>query len=61
MSLRVIHIFFIITADLLSAGFGVWCLMHAKPMIWAGAAFSVMVLLDLYLVWFLKNKDVNAK
>ncbi len=56
MSLRAIHIFFIITADLLSVGFGVWSLIQKKPAYWAVTAFAVMIILDLYLLWFIKKK-----
>ncbi len=56
MSLRAIHIFFIITADLLSVGFGAWSLVQKKPLFWTISAFAVMIALDLYLVWFIKKK-----
>ncbi len=56
MSLRAIHILFIITADLLSVGFGVWSYIEKKPIFWTVSAFAVMIVLDLYLFWFIKKK-----
>lgn len=55
MSLKAVHIFFIVAASALVFYMGVWCLQQGKPEVWAYAAFASFVILGIYLLWFLRK------
>ncbi len=60
MSLRFLHIFFIMTSSALALFGGIWILSHQGSVVWAGASFAASVFLDGYLVWFIrKTKDLH--
>ena len=60
MSLKVIHIFFILAALSLASYMGVWCLEHHEPAVWAAVSFAASAALGVYLVWFIrKSKDLR--
>ena len=62
MSLRVVHIFFILAASALALGVGLWALRGHEPVSWAVASFACSGLLDIYLVWFIrKSKNLGAR
>lgn len=54
MSLRLIHIFFILAADTLCAFFGVWSMKRGDSRT-AIASFAVCFLLGIYLVRFIRK------
>ena len=60
MSLRALHIFFILTSSALAVFGGVWMILHQKSIAWAVASFAASAFLDGYLVWFIrKSKDIK--
>ena len=60
MSLKAVHIFFILAASALALYMGVWCREHGEPAVWVAASFAASVTLAVYLVWFLrKSKDLR--
>ena len=62
MSLRVVHIFFIIAASLLALGGGMWVLQQHQSMVWAAVWMAASLALDVYLVWFIKtSKGLSAR
>ena len=62
MSLKTVHIFFILTASALALGVGVWVLREREPFHWAAMSFAMSAFLDIYLVWFIrKSKDLGLR
>ncbi|MCH9651089.1 MAG: hypothetical protein K0U98_22895 [Deltaproteobacteria bacterium] len=66
MSLKTLHVVFVISSTLLSLGFGVWSWTHHQNgagagYLWAAiAAFLAAIMLVVYGKWFLnKLKDVS--
>jgi len=58
MSLKAVHIAFIVCATLLAAGFGVWALERPEGggyRVIAGLSFAVAASLVVYGVWFVKK------
>ncbi len=59
MSLKAIHVFFILMSISLAIFFGVWALSHAKPLPNAGMFYlgilslAAVALLATYLGWFI--------
>ena len=61
MSLKVFHIVFIVSADLLAVGLAVWAVIHQKPLLWVVTSILGSLTLNVYLVWFLrKSKTFKA-
>ena len=62
MSLKAVHIFFILTASALAIGVGVWAWQQHEPVFWVVASFVCSALLDIYLVWFIgKSKNLSSR
>ena len=61
MSLRSVHILFIVLATALAVMFGVWSLRNYSTLV-AIASFAVGVILAVYGIWFVsKTKDVSEE
>ena len=60
MSLRTVHIFFIIASSSLALFGGIWVILQHEPVVWALACIACSICLDLYLVWFIrKSRNVQ--
>jgi len=59
MSLRALHIVFIIASDLLAVGFGVWA--FPRNVVWALSAFIMSGLIFSYLAWFIVKSRALKK
>lgn len=54
MSLKAIHVVFIVICILLAAGFSAWCFGRSLPYYGTGSA-AVVPLLVVYLFWFVRK------